>query len=127
VFVSLTVKLTDSTRLDYSYLELLDGNGQMGFKLTNQNAEGTNPLIRETVEVGSAWQPDGIGRAQLKIVEGEYVGAHYDECWDQKFDTTWWFTSWNSVTQGVESSSCKALGKVLETTGVGPQVCNLGT
>jgi hypothetical protein len=78
---------------DYAYNEGVDGSGDMVFSVTGD--VGGGPAL-EDLTVRSRWQKTGLGRADVRIVNGDAgTGATGSECWDTQFKETFYTDSSN--------------------------------
>jgi|GEM_PF-707723 hypothetical protein len=77
----------------YSYSQAATGQGEMIFDLIGNLIAG--PAI-EDLRVTSQWLTTGAGRATVKVLSGDGVGATQTECWNASFVATYNNKPWSA-------------------------------
>jgi hypothetical protein len=103
-----TPPATTAPAVDYVYRELPGGFGEMHFLLTGTDVAPGNLL--ENVVITSRWTPDHGGVATFLILQGDFAGASYTECWDSQNRITYAKHSWELFGIGLASTCADVSG-----------------
>ncbi|RMG19887.1 MAG: hypothetical protein D6729_04070 [Deltaproteobacteria bacterium] len=96
---------TELEEFSYHYRRYADGEGALQFNLSH-NILG--PAV-ERWQVTAGWRPDGSGRGQTVVSEGDLAGPETSvECWDARGIIGYELKTWEGSEEG-DPSACPAL------------------
>jgi hypothetical protein len=79
----------------YSYSQTAAGQGEMIFDLIGNIITTTSAI--EDLRVTSQWLTTGAGKATVKVLSGDGVGAVQTECWNASFVATYNDKPWSAA------------------------------